>query len=92
MGAYYNEMSLPGTLTKSEVENRFRQEQEQDRLENGSNYSGGFGQCTGLEYPGRIFDSIEAAGEWVEENAQKWGPALAVKAGDQWYIGAWAAS
>lgn len=91
MGAAYQQMKLPGSLRAAEVKLKFRDEQERDRRENGHSYSSGFGQCTSLTILSKTFTEMFLAQEWLEDNAQKWGPALAVKVGDEWVIGAWCA-
>ena len=89
MGSCYQEMRLDGDLDRKAVEDRFRQEQEQDRYENGHSYSGGIGMATGLEFRptacaghARPFPHLSDATEWLEENAEKWEAALAVRAKD----------
>ena len=84
MGAQYQEMRLHGDLATAEVQNKFQQAQEQDRYENGHIYSGGFGMATGLEFVAgsRTFPRLEDASKWLQENAQKWRAALAVRAKD----------
>ena len=82
MGASFNTFKVPGTLTKSEVKVRFDEAQSQDRHENGHSYSGGIGMANGLVFIGKTFPDIQVAQDWLDENAQKWGPALAVTATD----------
>jgi hypothetical protein len=43
MGANFQTMTLPGTTSRSEVTRTFSEAQDQDRSQNGSQYSGGFG-------------------------------------------------
>lgn len=99
MGAAFNEMTLPGDLTWNEVVDRFEQEQEDDRYENGHSYSGGFGMARGLTNHMRqgVFPDQNQARDWLIDNCQKWQDARAVsylnKEGQEhWMIGAWCAS
>lgn len=96
MGASFNDMTLPGTLTRKEVRDRFELVQDQDRHENGHSYSGGFGMAEGLEFRENKFSTVNDAVEWLHDNAQKWEAALAVRAagGDHevWVIGAFCSS
>lgn len=78
MGANYQSMNVAST-DKKIVEDAFDDAQSTDRYENGHSYSGGFGMATGLAFMvNEKFTSDDAADEWLEENAQKWGEALAV--------------
>lgn len=93
MGCVFNTMSVGGTVTEDDLRARFEDEQEQDRYENGHSYSGGFGMATGVVITTRTFADENAAYDWLNENAEKWGPALAVRyiaGGGQmrWMIGA----
>ena len=82
MGASFNQIQVPGSCGKVEVETRFGEAQARDRIDNGNSYSGGIGMATGIEFRSQSFPSIQTAQDWLEENAQKWGPALAVTATD----------
>ena len=97
MGAAYVTGFCP-EQDKSTVQQLFQEEQEQDRYENGHCYSGGIGMAEGISFlDDKKFGSVEEAEEWVVDQAQKWGPALAVRVinPDQskcgWYYGAWCA-
>lgn len=96
MGASFNLMHATGDRRK--VAEEFQKVQDTDRYDNGHSYSGGFGMASGLSFSPQSFaaDKEEEAVTWLEDNAQKWGPALAVKVGsdsDQhWLIGAWCSS
>lgn len=84
-------------LSESDLQYAFRDSQEIDLYENGHCYSGGIGMAEGLQIVrDKKFGSFREANEWVEENAQKWGPALAVRVegpNDKgWYYGAICAS
>jgi hypothetical protein len=91
MGATFLTMKAKGT--PAEVKAQFEDEQAQDRHENGHSYSGGFGMARGLVFPKTApFPGEETASAWLDENCQKWGPAVAVPlmpASDNvWLIGA----
>lgn len=78
MGANYQSMNVT-TTDKKAVESTFLDAQETDRYENGHSYSGGFGMATGLTFKApEKFTSDDAADDWLQENAEKWGDALAV--------------
>lgn len=96
MGANFETMTLAGSLNREEVSKAFAAAQDQDRYENGHEYSGGFGMATGLTFEDRTFPSNDAAYEFLEETCRKWEDAIAVqfKDGDvsRWMIGAVCAS
>lgn len=79
MGANFETMSLPGNLSREEVEKRFAEAQDQDRYENGHEYSGGFGMASGLTFEYRTFSSDDAAYDFLDETCRKWENAIAVK-------------
>jgi len=97
MGACFEYMELKGT--KNEVFEKFEKVQTNDRYENGHCYSGGFGMAAGLKFKDRVAEvnSSESAEDWLDDNASKGGPALAVQLyitedGETvWGIGAWCA-
>ena len=82
MGASFETLTMPGTLTRIEVRSRFTDAQDQDRHENGHSYSGGIGMATGLEFREDKFPSIDAATDWLCDQAEKYEDALAVRATD----------
>lgn len=45
-------------------------------------YAGHIGMTNGLEVSSKVFKNANEAHNYVESNAQKWGPAIAVKVGD----------
>lgn len=82
-----------------DAKSAFEDAQDYDRYENGHSYSGGIGMATGVtEVTGHVFESENAAYDYVVENANKWGDALAVEFLDSdgersnWFIGASCAS
>jgi hypothetical protein len=82
MGASYCEMSVSRDMPVAKLKENFAYIQERDRHDNGHSYSGGFGMARGLTVLSREFPTLDAAQDWLVENAQKWGPALAVTATD----------
>jgi hypothetical protein len=97
MGCNFQTMTVPGSASREDVVKAFDQAQDQDRYENGHNYSGGFGMARGLTFESHTFYSRETAEEWLDRNAQKWESAIAVRFKDtdgveQWMIGANCAS
>lgn len=97
MGANFNTMSVNASHSTKEVEKLFQQAQEDDRYDNGHSYSGGFGMATGLVFHPQIFESEQAAKEWLVDNCKKWENAIAVlcpseKEGQIYLIGAWCSS
>ncbi|MDX5370347.1 MAG: hypothetical protein LPL29_13325 [Alphaproteobacteria bacterium] len=102
MGAVFSYMVVRGDLPHKEVKAKFEAEQDQDRYENGHMYSGGLGMAHGLTFRDDVapFKTMDEAYEWVETEAEKWGPALAVRVVEDdaggsksaWFIGAICAS
>ena len=91
MGASFITMRAKGT--HDQVKEAFRIAQEDDRYHNGHSYSGGFGMCTGLTFGrvNRCHEEVEAD-EWLSQNCDKWGPAIALRlTDDEYLIGAWCA-
>ena len=80
MGAAFVTRSYNSELTTAQVKLRFADDQDQDRAENGGSYSGGIGMAQGLVFVDKKFASINAAREWLDDNAEKFGPAIAVTA------------
>lgn len=94
MGSSYNQLTIKAA-TRKEAETKFAMLQDQDRYENGHSYSGGIGMARGLAFASETFATKEAAEEWLVDNAEKWGPAIAVRSGDTpnaWIVGAWCSS
>lgn len=65
-----------------------------------SGYTGSFAECDGVEFVYadvynsvmKRFDSVDAAEEYLDRTALKWGPMLIVAVGDDFYAGAWCSS
>lgn len=80
MGANFNTMIYPGTLSTQELKQHFQIDQTQDRYENGNSYSGGIGMATGLHIClDKKFGTEREAYDYLSDKAEKWGPAIAVK-------------
>jgi hypothetical protein len=97
MGASFQTMTLSGSLSAAEVQEKFSRAQDDDRYENGHSYSGGFGMADGLEFETKEFENADAAYAWLDENCRKWKAAKAVKFlngenGPGWMIAAVCAS
>lgn len=97
MGATYVD-GFYNSEDKNSVHANFQEEQEIDRYENGHCYSGGIGMAEGIRFlDDKQFGSVQEAEEWLIDEAQKWGPALAVRIINPdpekcgWYYGAWCA-
>ncbi len=50
------------------------------RVQDGNSYSGAIGMVDGIKRVRKHFASVALAYEWLEENAEKFGPALVVTA------------
>ena len=95
MGACFDLRFVEET-DKQKAKEIFESMQEECRYENGHSYSGGIGMATGLRFTDEVFSGSREAEEWLEDNAEKWGPALAVrfngivnrKEYDGWLVGA----
>lgn len=95
MGANYVEATMVGKLSVEEVREEFTALQEAYRYEYGhSGYTGTFAEANGIEFLNTVpFESAASAERFVEAQADKWGPALAVRyknkeSKERWYVGA----
>lgn len=79
MGAAFNDMTLNGKMEETEVRTIFHNRCEQDGIDHGHSYSGSFSQFTGLHFTGKSFNTMDEARDFVMENGEKWGPAVAVR-------------
>lgn len=79
MGAQFNTLSLPATLSEAEVQTKFAEAQDQDRYENGHSYSGGLGMASGLIFKDQTFPNVIEAEAFLDATCVKWQEALAVK-------------
>ncbi len=81
MGANFNVTSFPA-MSKTELEVAFHDYVENQRDEFGSDaYSGTMANSRGLTISAKEFNTYEEAEDWLSDNTQKWGPAIAVKVG-----------
>lgn len=111
MGACYDEIEKPiktkynlrknawcGIIDKEEIKKWFKDACDDSRYEDGHSYSGCIGMKRELEFQtDKIFKNYIDAYNYVCDNAEKWGPAIAVRyvgSNDQQfvYIGAWCSS
>lgn len=98
MGANFETITMPGNLSRAEVEKRFADAQDQDRYEHGHSYSGGMGMASGLSFEdnGREFPDSASAYDYLDCTCEKWSHAIAVKYRIEdrtiWMIGALCAS
>jgi hypothetical protein len=96
MGAEFSQFIA--RCEKREITRVFREHVEECRYDHGhAGYTGTMAEANGCRMTGKEFINQEEAESWLEENAQKWGPALIVKVilNDQepfWLFGAWCSS
>lgn len=57
-----------------------------------SGYTGSFAECDGFRMTDEVFETVNEAHDWLTDNAEKWGPMLGVRVGDEIYVGAWCSS
>lgn len=79
MGATDVYMTVDGKQNEAQVKEHFAEKQASDGAEHGHSYSGSFSEFTGLTFTRMEFLTVDEAGDWIERNSQKYGPALAVK-------------
>lgn len=89
MGCIFNFQRL---TAKTEREARLEAEQTIQRAawEHGhGGYTGSFAEAHGIDVDAHTPADAAAAEEWLDENAEKWGPAVLVRdAAGVWYMGA----
>ena len=80
MGAAYVSYSV-GDLTDQQLKEDFRNKQERAGHDHGhGGYSGTIYEAQGLVIRrDKVFPTTLAADDWLNENAEKWGPAIAVR-------------
>lgn len=73
MGACYISFNLPGTLSAYEIQNKFKERQDRDRGEHGSDgYNGTFSTCSWSGVLSRdVFPTVEAADTYLDEQLSK---------------------
>jgi Zn-finger nucleic acid-binding protein len=79
MGACFDEITLDGKLTTSQVEKKFKEHQDMCDQESGQSYSGRLNMCNGLKFAHTEFESYKKAFEYLDKNCQKWENAIAVR-------------
>ena len=96
MGAQYNFMVIKDDGKPrpfSDVKTKFDGVMESAAYDYGhAGYTGSWAECDGIVMKGGSFGSADSADEWLQEKAEKWGPALAVRIPQGWAIGAWCSS
>lgn len=82
MGAQFDSVRFAAS-NETVLKENFANHIEQLRYDQGNeSYSGHMGMAQGLRILDKTFKNSDDAFSWLEENTQKWGPALAVKCGD----------
>ena len=80
MGACFDELTLDGNLTESQVKSKFEAYQNECAHESGNSYSGRLNMCPGITFaPVRVFSSYSEAADWLQSKCQKWDNAIAVR-------------
>ena len=74
---------LDGALSRDQVREWFDERQEQARYESGNKYSGDWGELKGVVFKSARVSSVDKAIEYIEQYAEKAGPAIAIKARKQ---------
>lgn len=93
MGACFNAYVLKGT--KEQVTEKWNAAVELSLYEDGANYSGEIGMLgSGINFRNTEVESAEAGDNYLEENHEKWDPAMGVKVEgtDCWVVGGWCSS
>lgn len=82
MGSHNTSHTFDGALTPTQLREAFLELQEQLVIEYGTDpYNGTFSTCDGLLIDeSKVFDSEREADEYALQHAEKWGPAVAVRA------------
>ena len=90
MGAEFNTYFINKDLTKEEAIAEVEEHIENCKYEYGhGGYSGSMAECTGVSVAHTpTFVSEEIAESWLDDNVEKWGPALLVKTPLGWVAGA----
>ncbi len=92
MGGEFDIRMYSVDLTKSQVEDSFKDDQETSAYENGHSYSGCIGVMpSGIEWKSPIEDNIEAE-EFILNNHRKWDKAWGIKTESSYIVGGWCSS
>ncbi len=92
MGAETDYRVLDGSLEGAALRQAWAAEVEQALYDNGhGGYTGSIAEDSGdpIKIKDLSFETIDAAGQWLDENAEKWGPSIAVKAVDHAFEPVW---
>jgi hypothetical protein len=99
MGAYFDCRVHPGQLSKDELIKRFQQDQVVGGFEDGHSCYGTIAMLEGVTVSNKVCASYEEACNWIQNQHEKWEPALAVRFADKtsdngfkWLVGGWCAS
>jgi|TARA_B110001454_G_scaffold60380_1_gene59023 hypothetical protein len=92
MGGEFDVRVYSIDLTKSQVEDSFKGDQETSAYENGHRYSGCIGVMPfGIEWKSNMEDSVEAE-EFISSNHRKWDKAWGIKTESSYIVGGWCSS
>jgi hypothetical protein len=92
MGGEFDVRVYSIDLTKSQVEDSFKGDQETSAYENGHRYSGCIGVMPfGIEWKSNMEDSTEAE-EFILNNHRKWDKAWGIKTESSYIVGGWCSS
>lgn len=96
MGAIFESRTVQA-CGESELKKAFGEIVQEDEEEYGDDgYTGSFAEATGLSIKNKVFEDRKSAENWIADNSEKWGPAVAVqyKTGSdwEWLIGGWFSS
>jgi hypothetical protein len=88
MGANFDYVRVKEQVSKEEAVRLVEKHIQECLYDYGhAGYTGTMAECTGvtlLQQPS--FQTYSSAEEWLEENTQKWGPALLVKVEDKGWV------
>lgn len=80
MGSTTIGTTLDGKKTKDEILKDFKRLSEESRRESGEEYSGGWNMLSGVKFPtDQVFESRDAAENYVYDKGEKYGPAYCVR-------------
>lgn len=89
MGAVFNFEICKESLSRGGAVDRGLAMIETAKYDHGhAGYSGSWAECDGVKIRSEVFDCGYEAKQWLDANAEKWGPMLIVKLNDGWAFGA----
>lgn len=101
-GGHDISFSMPESASRADIEKKFRELQESDRLERGhqEGYSGDFQTVNSIDWKhsGKKFTDFNEAYDFALDHAEKWETLVAVKTPTRdgskeiWLVAGWAAS